>query len=281
MPDWNSVSLNTSSTWTNVQVVAGPNGVLLNQRQDPIRIVESISPSSVTQIATGTFVFAFPQVIAGWVQLRASGPAKSLITIHFGERLNTDGSVIYQDLQHYYANNFQTDRFWLAGTGGVETFEPKFSYKGFGYVQIEGWPSPTPPTTADVTARVVHTDLQPQGGFTSSSDLLNKLQAASVKTMLNNVHSIITDCPQFEKNGWSGDAMLSAEMFLTMLDSQELYAKYTRDLDESRINNQGPPGEIAPSGGWGEGALAPPWHSAFIFIPYWSDIVAAPAHVSS
>jgi alpha-L-rhamnosidase len=95
------------------------------------------------------FVAAFERVVAGWVRLTVSGPKGSLVTVHYGEKLNPDGTVIYQgavlilsrtirilmelrctDLQHYYANNFQTDRFWLAGTGAPEVFEPQFSYKG-------------------------------------------------------------------------------------------------------------------------------------------------------
>lgn len=92
----------------------------------------------------------------------------------------------------------------------METFEPKFSYKGYQYLQLQGWPGSLPPTAANIEGKVVHDDLTPRGGFESSSDLLNKMHKAVVFTMLNNVHSIPEDCPTFEKNGWSGDAMLGA-----------------------------------------------------------------------
>lgn len=199
--------------------MAGPAGVLVHARQNPTRVVESLVPISITQPVSGIYVAAFERVVAGWARLTASGPAKSLITIHFGEKLNPDGTVIYQDLQHYYANNFQTDRFWLAGTGSPETFEPKFSYKGYQYVQIEGWPGSSPPTTSDIVGQVVHDDLGTRGGFTSSNDLLNSLHQASVSTLLNNLHSIPEDCPTFEKNGWSGDAMLGTvrTLFLVII----------------------------------------------------------------
>ncbi|KAF8150872.1 bacterial alpha-L-rhamnosidase-domain-containing protein [Crassisporium funariophilum] len=258
-----------SSTWSQAAVMTAPSEVILNQKQPPTRIIQSLTPVSITQLVPGIYVAKFERVVAGWVKLTASGPAKALITIHFGEKLNTDGSVVYQDTQHYYANNFQTDRFWLAGTGKPETFEPKFSYKGYQYVQIEGWPGSTPPTPADITGRVVHDDLKSRGGFQSSSDLLQKMHTAAVYTLLNNVHSIPTDCPTFEKNGWSGDAMLGTEMFLFNLDSQDLLAKYVRDLDESRVSGSGPPGVISPDSGWGAFNQAPTWHSAFIFIPWW------------
>jgi alpha-L-rhamnosidase len=86
-------------------------------------------------------------------------------------------------------------------------------------VQIEGWPSSTPPTAANILGKVVHDDLRPRGGFDSSNDLLNKMHKAVTFTMLNNVHSIPEDCPTFEKNGWSGDAMLGTVRFSSFLTS--------------------------------------------------------------
>ncbi|KAF9549702.1 alpha-L-rhamnosidase [Agrocybe pediades] len=262
-----------ASSWDFAAIMSAPTNVLVNALNPPTRVIESLTPVNITQPTPGVFVAHFARVVAGWVKLTAMGPKKTLITIHFGEKLNDDGTVIYQDTQHYYQNNFQTDRFWLAGTGKPESFEPKFSYKGYQYAQIEGWPSSSPPPTpADVIGRVVHDDLQPRGGFHSSDDLLNKMHQASVFTMLNNVHSIPTDCPTFEKNGWSGDAMLGTEMFLLNFDSQGLLAKYVRDLDESRPGPVAAPAVIAPDSGWGVTSAfypSPTWHSAFIFIPWW------------
>ncbi|KAJ6606954.1 bacterial alpha-L-rhamnosidase-domain-containing protein [Mycena sp. CBHHK59/15] len=255
------------SSWNNALVTTGPGGVLVNARQPPTRLVGSLLPISITEPIPGQYVAAFERVVAGWAKITATGAAKTLITIHFGEKLNPDGTVIYQDLQHYYANNFQTDRFWLAGTGAPETFEPKFSYKGYQYIQILGWPGPSPPTPADIVGQIVHDDLGTHGGFLSSSELLNQLHEAVGLTMLNNVHSIPTDCPQFEKNGWSGDAMLATEMFLSNFDSQELLAKYVQDLHDTLAG--GPPAVIAPDSGWGANNQAPTWHSAFILIPAW------------
>ncbi|KAG6918731.1 hypothetical protein DXG01_012216 [Tephrocybe rancida] len=224
--------------WVSAQTVAGPKGTL------------SLVPVSITQPVSGIYVAAFERIVSGWAKIRVTGPPKTLITIHFGEKLNAN-------------------RFWLAGSGKSETFEPKFSYKGYQYVQLEGWPAASPPSAADIVGQVVHDDLPSRGGFASSSDLLNKMHTAAVFTMLNNVHSIPEDCPTFEKNGWSGDAMLGTEMFLTNLGAEDLLAKYARDLSESRPNDSGPPGVIAPDSGWGANNHAPTWHSAFIFIPWW------------
>ncbi|KAF5317533.1 hypothetical protein D9619_013227 [Psilocybe cf. subviscida] len=261
-----------ASSWTNAATMPAPGGTLVNQLQPPTRITEGLTPVSVTEPVPGIFVATFERVVSGWVKLTATGPAKTMITIHFGEKLHDDGTVFYEDFQHYYQNNFQTDRFWLAGTGQPESFEPKFSYKGYLYVQIEGWPGSNPPTPQDIVGRVVHDDLASHGDFQTSNDLLNKLHKASVNTLLNNVHSIPTDCPTYEKNGWSGDAMLSTEMALFNFDSATLLTKYVRDLDQSRLyssGGSGPPGVIAPDDGWGSNNHSPTWHSAFIFIPWW------------
>ncbi|KAJ7105875.1 bacterial alpha-L-rhamnosidase-domain-containing protein [Mycena epipterygia] len=266
IPAWNLPSFDDSG-WNTALLGVPPKGTLVSARQPPTRVVGSLTPLSITEPVAGQFVAAFERVVAGWVRLTAQGPAGTLITVHYGEKLNPDGTVIYQDLQHYYSNNFQTDRLWLAGTGAPEVFEPKFSYKGYQYIQILGWPGPAPPTPADIIGQIVHDDLAPNGAFTSSSELLNQLHTAAVFTLLNNVHSIPTDCPTFEKNGWSGDAMLATEMFLTNLDAADLLAKYVEDLNDSLAG--GPPAVIAPDSGWGANNQADPWHSALILIPAW------------
>ncbi|KAF9530982.1 bacterial alpha-L-rhamnosidase-domain-containing protein [Crepidotus variabilis] len=272
VPGYDTATFNDGS-WRSAKIVVGPKGLLVNQRQPPTRITQSLSPTSISEPTKGTFVVAFPRVIAGWAQITVTGPANTRITVNYGEKLQADGTVVYQQPSQYFVNNFQTDRFFLAGTGSPETFEPKFSYKGFQYVQLSGWPESSPPKASDILARVVHGDLKPHGGFTSSSDILNKLHQASVYTMLNNVQSgVVTDCPQYEKNGWSGDAMVSTDMFLYNLDAQETLSKYVRDLDESRAGGSGPPSVIAPdSGGWGLDNFkpAPTWNAAFITIPWW------------
>ncbi|KAJ7595078.1 bacterial alpha-L-rhamnosidase-domain-containing protein [Mycena floridula] len=266
IPNWDTASFDDSG-WQAALVTGGPAGALVNHRAPPTKITAQLTPIAVTQPVAGIYVLQFERTVAGWARISVAGPAKTLITIHYGEKLADDGTVAYQDFAHYYANNFQTDRFWLAGTGKDETFEAKFSYKGYEYVQLEGWPAGSAPSASNVVGMVVHDDLALRADFQSSSDLLNKMHRASVNTMLNNAHSYPQDCPTYEKNGWSGDAMVSAEMFLTNLDAHDFLAKYVRDLDESRPNN-GPPGVIAPDSGWGQNNQAVPWHSAFILIPW-------------
>lgn len=121
-------------------MMAAPNGTLVNQGQPPTRIIQNLTPVSIKEPVPGIFVAEFERVVAGWIKLTASGPAKTLITIHFGEKLHVnvlhihmffevtkspifsqdDGTVFYEDFQHYYQNNFQT--------GGSKILMPSISY---------------------------------------------------------------------------------------------------------------------------------------------------------
>ncbi|KAF7291151.1 hypothetical protein MIND_01258300 [Mycena indigotica] len=266
---WNLASFDDSA-WNTALLAPAPKGALIHARQPPTRVTSSLTPISITQPVPGQYVAAYERVVSGWVKLTVTGARGSLVTIHYGEKINTDGTVIYQDTQHYYSNNFQTDRYWLSGTGSPEVFEPKFSYKGYQYIQIIGWPSSTAPKPSDIIAQVVHDDVGTVGDFKCSVDLLNKLHVATLYTLLNNLHSIPTDTPVYEKNGWSGDAQLATEMFLMNFDSQDLLAKYAQDLSDSiPADGNGPPAVIAPDSGWGANNQADPWHAAFILIPAW------------
>ncbi len=103
----------------------------------------------------------------------------------------------------------------------------------------------------DLTALFVHTDLAPVGSFSCSSDLLNKVWNATMQAYRSNIHSIPTDCPQREKNGWTADAYIAIDLALLGYDGITLYEKWMNDF----IDNQRPSGEISgiiPSCGWGD-----------------------------
>ena len=264
---WDAVGFDDRA-WAAASEVAGPKGELVNQRQQPIRVTESLPAVELTEPVADTYVIKFPRVLAGWVEFALQGPAGTTIRAQYGEKLLPSGLVNFSNNGGFQAG-FQTDRFTLAGTGATERWQAQFSYKGFQYIQVTGWPGDAPPPLAAFTAKAVHTDVATTGSFESSSELMNRTHRAVVDTILNNLHGIPTDTPMFEKNGWTGDAALGAEMFMLNLDVHELLAKWMRDVHETREDN-GRPLVIAPSSGdWGEWGIAPPWHSAYILIPQW------------
>ncbi|TBN58263.1 hypothetical protein EYE40_13140 [Glaciihabitans arcticus] len=264
---FDTVGFNDAS-WDDASEVRGPRGELVNQRQQPIRVTEEIAAQSMTEPTPGTFVVKFPRMLAGNVRITAEGDAGDQIRFQYGEKLRTTGLVNF-DNNGGFGSGFQTDRFVLAGTGAPETWQAKFSYKGFQYIQVTGWPGGATPPLSAFTALVLHTDAAETGSFESSDDIMNKTHRAVVDTLYNNIHGIPTDTPMFEKNGWTGDAAVGAEMFMMNIDTHELFAKWMRDLHESR-NAAGAPMVIAPSSAqWGDWGVAPVWHSAYVMIPWW------------
>ncbi|MET4677952.1 alpha-L-rhamnosidase [Luteibacter sp. ME-Dv--P-043b] len=253
----------TPATWQAASELPAPKGRLVAQTEQPIRAAATLKATAVTEPRPGTYVFAFPRVIAGWATFDVSGPAGTTIVAHYGEKLMPDGTVDARDEHHYFQRGFQTDRLVLAGTR--TRWHPRFSYKGFRYVQVDGWPDARPSVDA-VTAQVVHTDVAETSRFDSSDALLDWIHRAVVDTLLNNLHGIPTDTPMYEKNGWTGDGMLGADMFLRNLDIDRLLAKWVRDIADTR-GADGAPWLIAPNPGWGH-VRAPTWHAAYVFVPW-------------
>ncbi|MGH1565727.1 family 78 glycoside hydrolase catalytic domain [Mumia sp. DW29H23] len=255
-------------SWTPASEVAGPKGALVNQRQQPIRVTESLPAEEITEPVDGVYVVKFPRVLAGWVELTAKGAAGTTIKAQYGEKLKADGRPNFSN-NGGFQSGFQTDRFILAGTGEKESWESRFSYKGFQYIEVTGWPGDEAPPLSAFTAKAVHTDAAETGAFDSSSPVMNDVHRAVVDTLKNNIHGIPTDTPMFEKNGWTGDAAVGAEMFMMNLDTHELFAKWMTDVNDTRDAN-GAPLVIAPSSGdWGQWGVATPWHSAYVMIPWW------------
>lgn len=253
----------TPTMWAPAAELPAPRGKLVAQTEQPIRVIDTLHATSVTEPKPGVFVFAFARVIAGWASFDVTGPAGTTITAHYGEKLMPDGTVDARDEHHYFKAGFQTDRLTLAGTR--ERWHPRFSYKGFRYVQVEGWPGDKPALGA-VTAQVVHTDVAVTGRFESANPLLDWIHRAAVDTLLNNLYGIPTDTPMYEKNGWTGDGMLGADMFLRNVDADRLLAKWVRDIADTR-KADGSPLLIAPNPGWGD-VRAPTWHAAYVLVPW-------------
>lgn len=252
--------------WKSVKIVRSPGGVMRSEQMPPIRVIDTLKPVSRQEVQHGTFVFDFGQNLSGWARIRVAGPAGSTVTLKYGEILTPEGAVDNEGLSaHVKSGDFQTDRYTLKGSG-VETWEPRFVYHGFQYVEVSGWPGV--PEVDDIEARVVHTDLSSRGDFACSNDLLNQIQRAARWSTLTNYHGFPTDCPHREKNGWTGDAALSAEQVLFNLDPAAAYTKWMQDFRDAQRPSGQLPG-IIPSSGWGYNwGSGPSWDSATILIPW-------------
>jgi alpha-L-rhamnosidase len=251
--------------WSAAAVLPAPKGVLQAQREPSVRVMETLPATSVGRLHDGSYVFTFARVIAGWATLTVQGKAGDTLVLHYGEKRLPDGSVDDRDDHHYFEHGLQTDRVTLAG-GGVESWHSRFSWKGFRYVQVDGWPGAAPPSLSALTAQVIHSDVPVIGHFSCSNALLDWVHTAAVDTLLNNLYGIPTDTPMYEKNGWTGDGMLGADMMLRDVDATTLLEKWVQDIADTRTAN-GAPLWIAPNPGWGDGR-APPWHAAYVLVPW-------------
>lgn len=261
MPDYDD------SDWQHVRIVPGPGGVLRSQQMTPIRITKTIESISVNEVRPGVWVYDLGQNISGWPQLTVSGPEGTTITLKYAEKLREDGDIDDSNIRTFVkSGEFQTDKYTLKGSG-IEVWEPKFTYHGFQYIQMTGFPGT--PILDNLRGRVVHTAFQKRGEFSCSNPLLNTIQQCAEWSTLTNYHGIPTDCPHREKNGWTGDAHLSAEQVLFNFNPMTAYRKWMSDFrDVQRPSGQLP--GIVPTGGWGfNWGSGPAWDSAAILIPWY------------
>ena len=251
--------------WQNACIVAPPGGELCLQRLPPIRECEMYPAVGVWKSARG-WIFDFGKNISGYVSLKMKGKRGETAEIRYAEKL--DGKEIDQENISCYVldtQEFSTDKYTFKGEG-TEEWKPEFVYYGFRYIEVRGLKN-TPPGDA-FTAYFVHTDLRRKGNLTTSNALLNWIYEAGIRSFLSNFHGFSEDCPHREKNGWTGDAVISANYAVCNFDMQEAYKKWLQDLADSQRASGQLPG-IAPTSGWGYNwGSGPAWDAALFFLPY-------------
>jgi alpha-L-rhamnosidase len=227
MAGWNRAGFNDSQ-WEAAQAVGAPAGVLSAQMAEPLRVTETLKPIGVKQLKPGVYIYDMGQNMVGWCRLRVNGPKGTQVTLRHAETLEPDGSLYIANLRGAKA----TDVYTLKGAG-AEVWEPRFTYHGFRYVEVTGFPGePTPDT---LEGRVVHDDMERSGEFTSSNDLLNKIHHNMFWGIRGNYRSIPTDCPQRdERQGWLGDRGQVSRSESYMFDVAAFYGKWMTDLEDSQ-----------------------------------------------
>lgn len=259
------------AAWAPAIEMAAPKATMSAQAMPPIRVTKTLKPVRITEPKPGVYVYDFGQNFAGFPRLRISGPAGTTVSMRCGERLAKDGTVDQADIDKYMTKTtprqaFQTNQYTLKG-GGKETYEPRFTYQGFQYVEVTGAPGKLGPENLE--GLVVHTDVARIGELACSNPLLEKILDSARWAYLSNLESIFTDCPHREKNGWTGDAQLASEGGLLGYDSVTVYRKWLDDVADAQ--KPGPNlALIVPTPGWGkgDGSFAPAWDVAYIEIPW-------------
>jgi alpha-L-rhamnosidase len=255
------------SAWEAARVAEAPKGALSAQMTQPIRVTGVLKPVRITQPKPGVFLYDLGQNIAGTARLAVTGPAGAEVKLQYGELLHGDGTLNQGNINSFCkTGECQTERYTLKGEG-TEVWTSRFMYHGFQYVQVTGFPGE--PALENLEALVMHTDVDSVGSFECSNALLNRIQQATRWSYVNNLHGHPTDCPNREKNGWTGDAHLAAETGLYNFDVPAMYTQWMLDFQDEQKPTGELPG-IVPTGGWGYAwGNGPAWDSAYILIPWY------------
>jgi len=241
------------------------------QALHPIRNVREYRPVSLKKIDEYTWLYNFGQNMSGVTRMKVNGPQGTTIRLKHVERLDSAGCADMSNIDVHYrptddSDPFQTDILILSGKK-EDDFMPRLNYKGFQYVEVTS-DNPLDLSEENLTAYFMHSDVPPVGKINSSNNTLNKAWQASNASYLSNLFGYPTDCPQREKNGWTGDAHIAIEVGLYNFDGITVYEKWLADhRDEQQPNGVLP--AIIPSSGWGyQWANGPDWTSTIAIIPW-------------
>lgn len=254
-PGWDSVG--GGAGFTAAKAASAPAGRLVPRIVPPVRVTERAAALGVSALPDGSYVYDFGRQRAGWAELSSVGMPGQTVSLTYGERLRSDGSV---DNDNVLVDGVpQRDTFTFAGTGQPERFAPQFTYKGYRYVQVRG--VGLLPAGA-LSAVRVQTALEPTGAA-SADESLNSLSAMVDRTLANNMLGHPTDSPMYEKNGWLGDLTPLAPAFAARWD----VVPFLRQWADVMRDAQAPSGLIpvvAPNNGrWGY-LDAIEWGSAYV-----------------
>ena len=229
----------------------------------PIRCIEELPVRELIRTPQGRTVADFGQILSGWVRISVQGPAGTTVTLRHCE-LMVDGEPEYESNRTAEA----TDRYTLRG-GERETWSPRFTFHGFRYVDIEGWPGDV--DSGDLVAVVIHSDLVRTGWLETSNELLNRLHQNVVWSFRGNVVGVPSDCPQRdERLGWTGDINAFAPTACFLFDVRSFLGSWLRDLADEQQALGGVPMVVpdvlshggapsTPTALWGDVAVSLPW----------------------
>lgn len=245
--------------WSGVKIGEYTKDNLIAPPGPPVRRIEEIKPVKILTTPKGETVVDLGQNMVGWVRLKVEGPAGTKVTIRHAEVLDKQGN--------FYTENMRAARTTLEYTlkgGGVEVYEPRFTFMGFRYVSVSGYPGQLTPES--ITGIVVHSDMTPTGEFASSNPLINQLQHNIRWGQKGNFLDVPTDCPQRdERLGWTGDAQVFARTAAFNMDVASFFIKWLKDIEADQLPNGSVP-HVIPNVIGGAGSAA--WADAAVIIPW-------------
>ena len=287
LPGWNLPDFDDSA-WTPALPAETPRGICRICEAEPIVITGELAPVEIRKACIGKpavpdkrftydikmsgaegetsgWLYDFGVNAAGLCKLKVSGRLGQKIVLQFGEALDENGDLDLRGMS--FLPHALNHRDIYICSGGEEEWLPIFTYHGFRYCLVLGLEDEQ--ATEDLlTYMVMNSDLYSAGGFTCSSDVLNRLQEAVRVSDLANFYYFPTDCPHREKNGWTADAALSCEQMLVNFTPENSYREWLRNIRRAQREDGAIPG-IIPTGGWGfEWGNGPAWDCILVYLPY-------------
>ncbi|WP_335991211.1 family 78 glycoside hydrolase catalytic domain [Glycomyces sp. MUSA5-2] len=258
-PAWSTAAFGDSD-WEPAAVFDRDPATLAANDGPPVRCTETLPVKEVLTSPSGKLILDFGQNLVGRLRLTVDGDEGTVVTLRHAEVLQ-GGELATEPLRTAKA----TDTYTLRG-GGEETWAPRFTFHGFRYAEVTGWPGDF--DASNVVAEVLHSDMERTGAFTSSEPLLDRLHENIVWGMKGNFVDVPTDCPQRdERLGWTGDIQVFAPTAAFLFDSSGFLSSWMRDLAAEQAKYKGVPmvvpvisdGNVAPMAGWADAATVVPW----------------------
>jgi len=276
-PGWNTPGFDDSD-WKPAIIAPKPRGEARLCEVEPIVVTHELAPVSIVPQGDG-YLFDFGTNCTGVCRLTINGTSGQELTLYHGDHL-LDGQLNIRNINIFSVlwgveNDMNQKDIYICKGGGTESWTPMFTYHGFQYVLVRGL---TAEQAVPETLRylVMNSDLKERGGFNCSDETVNTLQEITRRSTLGNFIYYPLDCPHREKNGWTGDAALSAEHILLNLSAETSLKEWMWNIRKAQKDNGGLPG-IIPDDTWGlAGGCAafsgPVWDSVLIWLPYYVHI---------
>ena len=231
----------------------------------PIRVTEELPAKKITEPKPGTYIFDLGQNIAGIIRLKVKGPAGTRVQIRYGEMLHPKGTLMTENLRKARATDFYT----LRRNGSFETWQPRFTYHGFQFVEVTGLPEK--PELDAVTGLVLNNDTPLTGQFSCSDETMTQFWRNTVRTQKANFIEVPTDCPQRdERLGWMGDAQIYARTASYNADVAAFFTKWIDDVREAQRESGAYP-DYAPypfAHGKANATHGTAWTDAGVIVPW-------------